>query len=54
MTNKPNAERKNAGRGAQRWKHRFLRNRHVLMSAMQILVGVVKLLRALRDLFGGS
>lgn len=48
----PNTERKKTGNSVAKWVKFLLCNRWVLLLVMQALFRVVKLMRALRDLFG--
>lgn len=48
----PNAERKKAGNRLTKWAKCLLRNRRILLLAMQALFWAVKLARALKNLFG--
>lgn len=48
----PNTERKKAGNSVAKWVKYLLRNRRVLLLVLQAIVLVVKLARALRNLFG--
>ena len=48
----PNTERKKAGNGVKKWVQRLLMTRRVLVLAMQVLQGTVKLMQAFKDVFG--
>lgn len=49
----PNIEQKKADSVGTRWPKMLLRHRHTFLLALQILKGVVGILRLLKDLFGG-
>jgi hypothetical protein len=48
----PNTERKKAGNGVKKWVRYLLMTRWVLLLAMQVLNGTVKLMQAWKDIFG--
>ena len=48
----PNAERKKAENGVAKWIKYLLRNRQILLLVMKALFWVVKIARALQNLFG--
>jgi hypothetical protein len=48
----PNTERKKAGNGVDTWVHNLLMTRRVLLLAMQVLHGIVKLMQAIKDVLG--
>ena len=54
ISSPPNTERKKSGNSVARWVKYLLRNRRFFLLAMQALFLAVKLMQALKKLFGDS
>ncbi len=52
ISSPPNTERKKSGNSVARWVKYLLRNRRFFLLAMQALFWAVKLMQALKKLFG--